>query len=147
MHSPGLGEFAVIVKVPYFLIIKSISDCCTSFPILGFLGISIHKIIVSIFWSDVIISQFYIPLHTIKDIHVWLWVDILHALFSPSWILKENLQYAKCLSNCPNILYIFEFFRILENQVENIMFCCRPTSGGIHIIHTCNPNLCWKKCF
>ena len=35
---PGLGEFVVIVKVPYFLIIKSISDYCTGFPILGFSG-------------------------------------------------------------------------------------------------------------
>ena len=41
------------------------------------------------------ISQFYIPLHTVKDIHVWLSVDILHALFSPSWILKENLQFTE----------------------------------------------------
>ena len=39
-----------------------------------------------------VISQFYILLHIVKDIYVWLSVDILHALFSPSWILKENLQ-------------------------------------------------------
>ena len=39
-----------------------------------------------------VISQFYIPLHTVKDIQVWLSVDILHELFSPSWVLKENLQ-------------------------------------------------------
>ena len=38
LHLLGLGEFAVIVNVPYFLIIKSIYDCCTRFPILGFSG-------------------------------------------------------------------------------------------------------------
>ena len=56
--------------------------------------VSIPKIIVSILRF---ISQFYIPLHIVKDIHVWLSVDILHALFSPSWILKENLYGIRAL--------------------------------------------------
>ena len=38
LHFPYLGEFAVIVNVPYFLIKKSIFDCCTGFPILDFFG-------------------------------------------------------------------------------------------------------------
>ena len=43
------------------------------------------------------ISQFYIPLDTVKDIHLWLSVEILHALLALVWILKENLHGIRAL--------------------------------------------------
>ena len=77
-------------NVPYFLIIKSISYCCTGFPILGFsrgfhTQNNCHYCAVML-W---VISQFYIPLHTVKDIHVWLLVEIFESTVSPSLNLQK----------------------------------------------------------
>ena len=96
MIPPGLGEFAVIVKVSYFLIIKSISDCCTGFPILGFSG-GFHTQNNSV--NIVIYFSVLYSVHTVIDIHVWLSIEILNALFSPSLNIKGkfyNLYVLYC---------------------------------------------------
>ena len=85
----------MIVKVPYFFIIKSISNYCTGFPILVFPGVSIPKIIVSLLWCDVVIyfSILYFVAY-VKDIHVWLVISrYLHALFIPSLNIKGKFTW------------------------------------------------------
>ena len=98
-HSLGLDEFVVIKKVTYFLTIKSISHCCTGFPILGFSG-GFHtqnNSVNIVMWCCDLFLSFYIPLHTVKDIHVWLSIEICMHCLALAWILKKNLYGIRAL--------------------------------------------------
>ena len=71
--SPGWVIYLLVVKVPYLHNINSISNCCTGFPILGFIrGFPYPKYCVHILCDVVNVSQYlYSTAILVNEIHLW----------------------------------------------------------------------------